>query len=339
MPTLEEIAELTGVSRSTVSRVVNNDSRVSPATREKVWEAIQRKGYRPNLHARGLAAGRSNIVAAVIPGGISNILADPYFGVLLSGIASAADSRDRYLLLSLSDVDFKHRVDELAQQGAVDGVVLSSSEEDEPLTRALLSSGTPFVSVGRNSDGRVSYVDVDNRGAARKITAHLLRLGHRRVATITGDPIATAALDRLDGYRDALEAYGLPIREQLIFEGDFTEASGRVGMRSLLEHHPDAVFAASDRMASGALNEIRAGGLRVPEDIALVGFDDIPLAAEMDPPLTTVRQSAKQMGETALEMLLDLIDDPSGPPRRVVLPTQLAVRASCGSKLKSERKE
>jgi LacI family transcriptional regulator len=339
VPTLEEIAELTGVSRSTVSRVVNNDSRVSPATREKVWEAIQRQGYRPNLHARGLAAGRSNIVAAVIPGGISNILADPYFGVLLSGIASAADSRDRYVLLSLSDVDFKHRVDELAQQGAVDGVIFSSSEEDEPLTRAFLNSGTPFVSVGRNRDGRVSYVDIDNRAAARQITAHLLRLGRRRVATITGALVATAAQDRLEGYRDALEAFGLPIREELIVEGDFTETGGRIGMRNLLECQPDAVFAASDRMAAGALNEIRANGLRVPEDVAVVGFDDIPLAAEMNPPLTTIRQSVKRLGETALEVLLDLIDVPAGPPRRVVVPTELVVRASCGSNLETERKE
>jgi LacI family transcriptional regulator len=337
--TLEQIAELTGVSRSTVSRVVNNDSRVSPSTREKVWEVVRREGYRPNLHARGLAAGQSNIVAAVIPGGISNILGDPYFGVLLSGIASAADARDRYVLLSLSDVTFKHRVDELVQQGAVDGVIFSSSEEDEPLTRAFLNSGTPFVSLGRNRDGRVSYVDVDNRNASRQITAHLLRLGRRRIATITGAPIATAAQDRLAGYLDALEAFGVPIVEELIVEGDFSEMGGRLGMRSLLDHNPDAVFAASDRMAAGALNEIRSSGLRVPEDIALVGFDDLPLAAEMDPPLTTIRQSVKSMGETAVKVLLDLIDDPLGPPRRVMVPTELVVRASCGSNLETERKE
>jgi DNA-binding LacI/PurR family transcriptional regulator len=195
------------------------------------------------------------------------------------------------------------------------------------------------VSVGRHDDTRVSYVDVDNRGAARRITGHLLRLGHRRIATITGAPIAVAAQDRLHGYGDALETYGVPLREQLIFEGDFTETSGQLGMRSLLEHEPDAVFAASDRMAAGALNEIRASGLRVPEDIALVGFDDIPRAAEMDPQLTTIRQPVKRMGEAAIEMLLGLIDDPKGPPRRVVIPTELVVRASCGSNLETERKE
>jgi LacI family transcriptional regulator len=337
--TLEEIAELTGVSRSTVSRVVNNERRVSPATREKVWAAIQREGYRPNLHARGLAAGRSNIVAAVIPVGIANILADPYYGTLLSGIAAAADARDRYLLLSLSDASFKHRADELATQGAVDGVIFSSSEKNDPLTQLLLETGRPFVCVGRHEDARVNYVDVDNRSAARQITAHLLRLGRRRIATIAGAPIATAAQDRFDGYRDALEAFGVPLREQLIFEGDFTEMSGRLGMRSLLEHEPDAVFAASDRMAAGALNEIRASGLRVPEDIALVGFDDTPQAAEMDPQLTTIRQPVRRMGETAIEMLLGLIDEPMGPPRRVIVPTELVVRASCGSNLETERKE
>ena len=337
--TLEEIAIMSGVSTSTVSRVLNNHPRVSGDTRQRVLDIVQREGYRPNLNARGLAAGRSNIVAAVIPGGISNMLADPYYGVLLGGIASAADAQDRYVLLSLADFDFKHRVDELARQGTVDGVIFSSAQVDDPLARSFLETGKPSVCVGRHSDSRVNYVDVDNRGAARQITAHLLRLGHRRIATITGAPIATAAVDRHDGYRDALEAFGVPIREELIFEGDFTEASGRLGMRSLLEHQPDAVFAASDRMAAGALNEIRASGLRVPEDVALVGFDDIPLAAEMDPPLTTIRQPVRRMAETAVEMLSDLIDDPSGPPRRVVVPTELIVRASCGSNLETKRKE
>jgi LacI family transcriptional regulator len=337
--TLEEIAKLSGVSKSTVSRVLNNQPRVSVATRERVWEIIESEGYRPNLTARGLASGRSNLVAAVIPVGLEQVTADPYYTILLTGIASAADAHDRFVVFSLAEPGFRHQVDELARQGVVDGVIFSAARDEDPLAEALLESGKPFVSVGRSDDGRVSFVDVDNRGSARQITAHLLRLGRRRVATIAGPSYATAAIDRLDGYRDALEAHGVPIREQLIFEGDFTEASGRLGAKRLLEHGPDAVFAASDRMAAGALTEILGSGLRIPEDIALVGFDDIPQAAEMDPPLTTVRQSVRQLGKAALEILLDLINNPPGPPRRVTLPTELIVRASCGSNLATERKE
>jgi LacI family transcriptional regulator len=179
-------------------------------------------------------------------------------------------------------------------------------------------------------------VDVDNHGSARQITSHLLRLGYRRVALIAGPSYAPAAVDRSGGYAAALESFGLRVDENLIYEGSFSEASGRLGMRMLLEHRPDAVFAASDRMAAGALNEIRAAGLRVPEDIALAGFDDMPLAAEMEPPLTTIRQRPHKLGEAAAKLLLDLMADPNATPKRVFLPTELIVRASCGSYLNQE---
>ena len=329
--TLEHIAELSGVSRSTVSRVINNDPRVSETTREHVLEVVRRERYRPNLAARGLASGTTNVIAAVIPGGVDNILSDPYFPNLLRGIAMAADARDQFVMLSLGEVGFRHTVDEVARQGVVAGIVFSAGQVDDPLLEPLVESRTPMVSVGRSEDDRVSYVDVDNQGSARQITSHLLRLGHRRVATIAGPSFAHAAVDRLAGYSAAMESFGMRVDDNLVYEGDFSEASGRAGMRLLLEHRPDAVFAASDRMAAGALNEISAAGLRVPEDIAVVGFDDIDRAAHMEPPLTTIRQRPQRMGEAALTLLLDLIADPASPPKWVILPTELIVRASCGS--------
>ena len=329
--TLEQIAELSGVSRSTVSRVVNNDPRVSETTREHVLEVVRRERYRPNLAARGLALGTTNVIAAVIPGGVDNILSDPYFPSLLRGVALAADKHDHFVMLSLGETGFRHTVDEIARQGVVAGIVFSAGQVDDPLLEPLVDSQTPMVSVGRSDDDRVSYVDVDNRGSAKQITSHLLRLGHRRVATIAGPSFAPAAVDRLAGYSAAMESFGMRVDDNLVCEGDFSEASGRAGMRLLLEHRPDAVFAASDRMAAGALNEIRAAGLRVPEDIALAGFDDMLLAAEMEPPLTTVRQRPEKLGETALTLLLDRIAAPASPSQRVILPTELIVRASCGS--------
>jgi LacI family transcriptional regulator len=328
--TLERIAELSGVSRSTVSRVVNDDPRVSPATREQVLETIRREGYRPNLSARGLASGRTNVLAAVIPVGVDNILSDPYFANLLHGVAVGADERDHFVMLSLSEPGFRHRIDEIARQGVVAGVIFSAGQIDDPLFGPLIESRIPIVSVGRAKDERVSYVDVNNRGGVEQITKHLLRMGRRRVATITGPAFAPAAVDRLEGYRAAIESAGLHLDESLVYEGDFSEASGRLGMRLLLEHRPDAVVAASDRMAAGALNELRGAGLVVPDDVALVGFDDMPLAAEMEPPLTTIRQRPHQMGLAAVSVLIDLIKDP-GAPRRVILPTEMIVRASCGS--------
>jgi LacI family transcriptional regulator len=334
--TLEEIAELSGVSRSTVSRVINNDPKVSEATRKLVLEIVRKEGYRPNLTARGLALGRSNVIAAVIPVGFENVLSDPYFPSLLQGMASAADANDHFLMLSLGEPGFRHSVDEIARQGVVAGVIFSASQIADPLLDRLVATGTPVVSVGRPHDERVSYVDIDNRGSARQMTNQLLRLGFRRVAFIAGPSYAPAAVDRFDGYVAALESFGLQFDESLVSQGDFSEASGRSGMRALLEHRPDAVFAASDRMASGALNEIRSAGLRIPEDLALVGFDDMPMAAEMEPPLTTIRQRPHQLGAAAANLLLDLLADPTGSPKRVILPTELIVRASCGSHLNQE---
>ena len=328
--TLEHIAELSGVSRSTVSRVVNNDPRVSEATREHVLEIVRRERYRPNLAARGLALGTTNVIAAVMPGGV-DVLSDPFFASLLHGMAVAADERDPFVMLSLGESGFRHTVDGVARQGVVAGIVFSAGRVDDPLLQPLLASETPMVSVGRSEDGRVSYVDVDNRGSAQQITSHLLRLGHRRVATIAGPSFAPAAVDRLVGYRAAIEAFGLRVDEKLVYESDFSEAGGRAAMRALLEHRPDAVFAASDRLAAGALDAIRAAGLRVPDDIALAGFDDLTVAAEMEPPLTTIRQRPEKLGEAALFLLLDRIAAPASPAQRMILPTELIVRASCGS--------
>jgi LacI family transcriptional regulator len=329
--TLEQIAELSGVSRSTVSRVINDDPKVSEATREHVLEVVRREGYRPNLAARGLASGTTNVIAAAMPGAVDSILSDPFFVSLLHGIAVAADQRDHFVMLSLGETGFRHTVDEIARQGVVAGIVFVAGQVDDPLLEPLLASQTPMVSIGRSEDDRVSYVDVDNFGSAQQITSHLLRLGHRRVATIAGPSFAPVSIDRLGGYRAAIGAFGLGVEENLIYEGDFTESSGRSAMQALLEHRPDAVFAASDRMAAGALNEIRAAGLRVPDDIALAGFDDMPLAAEMEQPLTTVRQRPEKLGEAALSLLLDRIAAPTSPSQRVILPTELIVRASCGS--------
>ncbi len=336
MVTLEEIARLSGTSRSTVSRVINQDPHVSPDTYAKVMEVVRRMNYQPNAAARSLAAGHSRILGLVIPTTVSSLFTDPYFPILIQGVSSACLAQDYSVMLWLADAEYERRtIRQVLYNGFIDGVVVSSMAVDDPVVEALVESSIPFVLVGRHpTNSRVNYVDVDNCRGAEEMVGHLFRAGYRRIATITGPYNAVSGLDRLEGYRAALRSRNLAIDEDLIVESDFSEMGGYRAMQRLLEVHPQAVFVASDSMAVGALRAVQDAGLRVPEDIAVVGFDDMPFAARTTPALTTIRQPIQKMGAMAAEMLIDLIMHPSEGGRRVILPTELVIRASCGSDLK-----
>jgi len=332
--TLEEVARLAGVSRSTVSRVINDSPKVSPSTREKVWVAVESSGYQPHAAARSLVTNRTRIIGLIVPEALTILFTDPFFLLLIQGIAGRCNNHQYHLMLSLfserRDQDDPYR--RVVGSGYLDGVIIASTTLDDPLIPRLRRDRVPFVSVGRYPDQEVSYVDVDNLGGARRAVEHLLRSGYRRIATITGPQRMIAGADRLTGYQEALRSQGLSVDGALVAEGDFTEEGGRVGMESLLRQEPDAVFVASDTMALGALRALRDAGMRVPEDIALVGFDDMPYAATAAPPLTTVRQPVQRVGALAFEGLLDIIENGLEPVRRLVVPTELIVRESCGAK-------
>lgn len=333
-PTLEEVAQIAGVSRSTVSRVINNHPNVRAETRERVWQAIQECGYQPHAVARSLVTNRTRIVGMVIPETVTTLFTDPFFPLLLQGATEACNTHHYQLLLSLFNdpAGQEKTYQRVMRSGYVDGVIVASASLQDPVIPSLLRDGIPFVSVGRHPDEQINYVDVDNVNGARMAVEHLIQLGHRRIGTITGPLDMTSGQDRLQGYRQALAAHNLPIEEELIVEGDFREGGGVTGMQRLLSASPSAVFVASDIMALGALKALREENLRVPQDISLVGFDDIPLASALEPPLTTVRQPVRRMGTLAVEMLLDLIEHPGAGPRRIVLPTQLVIRKSCRKK-------
>jgi LacI family transcriptional regulator len=332
MATLEEIAELAGVGRSTVSRVLNNDPRVRSTTRERVLEIVRRENYQPNFAARTLASGRSDVIGALVPMALPSVFSDPFFPQFLEGVAAACDAADALLMLWLALPETERRkVDRVLGGGPVDGLIIAAHVVDDPLVEALRRGGKQFILYGRYPADDVSYVTVDDRAAAHSVVSHLLRVGYERVGTITGPQHMFEARDRLAGYVDALRDFGLPQVPELIVEGDWSETSGYAAMRRMLAAKPDAVFAANDSMALAALRALKEQGLRVPEDVALVGYDDIPAAAAADPPLTTVRQPIRRLGEVAAQTLLALIDDPSGAQRRIILPTELIVRASCGS--------
>lgn len=342
-PTLEEVARLAGVSRSTVSRVVNNHPNVHAETRERVWQAIQQSGYRPHAVARSLVTNRTHIIGMVIPEAVTTLFTDPFFPLLLRGATETCNARRYQLMLSLFSDPAKQEemYQRVLHNSYLDGVVVASTSLQDPLVSMLLRDRVPFVSVGRHTDNRVHYIDVDNIGGARMAVEHLIRLGHQRIATITGRMDTTTGQDRLTGYRQALQAHHIPLEEELIVEGDFTEGSGATGIQQLLPAHPTAVFTASDMTAIGALKALRQAGLHVPQDVALVSFDDIPIASAIEPALTTVRQPIERLGSMAVDLLLGILESPSKeetPAQRIILPTELVVRASCGSALNRSKK-
>jgi LacI family transcriptional regulator len=335
-PTLEEIASLAGVSRSTVSRVVNDQPNVREQVRERVWQVINDTGYYPHAAARSLVTRRTHIVGVIIPEAVTTLFTDPFFPHLLCGITQTCNAQRYHLLLSL----FNHPAGpeemyrRVVRSGHLDGVVVASTRLDDPLIARLLKDRVPFVMVGRHPDERVNYVDFDNVAAARMAVEHLIRLGHHRIATITGPLNMSGGQDRLEGYRQALQAHRLPVDEDLIVEGDFTEDGSMAAARQLLSRSVTAIFAASDMMAVGALKVVREAGLRVPQDVALVGLDDVPVATALQPALTTVRQPIEQMGSMAADLLLDLLENPpneQAPAHKIILPAKLVVRESCGA--------
>jgi LacI family transcriptional regulator len=337
-PTLEEVAQLAGVSRSTVSRVVNDHPNVRPEVREQVWQVIHQVGYQPHAAARSLVTSRTHVIGMIIPEAVTTLFTDPFFPLLLRGATDACNSHQYQLMLSLftANADQKEIYQRILRSAYLDGVVVASASLDDPLIPNLLRDRIPFVSVGRHPNNPVHYVDADNINGAQMAVEHLIRLGHRRIATITGPLDMIHGQDRLSGYRQALEARGIPVEEELIVEGDYTEASGMVAMQRLLPASPTAVFVASDMMAVGALKALRQANRRVPQDIGLVSFDDIPIASAIVPALTTVRQPIERMGSIAVEVLLGVLEsspEEAAPAQRIVLPTELVVRASCGSAL------
>ncbi|MGC3000470.1 LacI family DNA-binding transcriptional regulator [Streptomyces sp. G35A] len=331
-PTLEEVAALAGVGRGTVSRVINNAAGVKDSTRRAVQRAIAELGYVPNLAARSLAGRRADAVALVMTEPDWRLFGEPFFSEIVRSVGDALSETKVQLLLTLVRTDAeRQRFVEYARGGRVDGIMLMSVHAQDALPDMLADVGLPLVMLGRRSgEESVTYVDADNAGGARSAVAHLLSRGRRAIATITGPLDMYVAQCRLRGYREALEQAGAEARPSWTAEGDFTEDSGRRATAELIERAPeiDAVFAASDTMAAGALNALRAAGRRVPEDVAVIGFDDFPLAQHTDPKLTTVRQPLEEIGRTMVRLLMEELEDSAVAWRHVMLRTELVLRDS-----------
>lgn len=327
--TLEQVALRANVSRATASRVVNGDPRVGGPVRLAVERAVRDLHYVPNRAARSLVTRRSDSIAVVIPEPTTQLFGDPFFPRVLRGISEALDHEGMQLVLLMPQARSDEvRVERYLEAGHVDGVVLISLHGADPLPAGLRRHGVPLVVGGRPPEEGFTFVDVDNRGGAANAVGHLLETGRRRIATIAGPQDMAVGADRLAGVRHrlALAGHAAPLVEI----ADFTHDGGRAAMERLLERDPslDAVFAASDLMAIGALGALKAAGRSVPDDVAVVGFDDAPMAATTEPPLTSIRQPIEEMGREMAALLLHEIRTPGAASRRVILGTQLVVRGS-----------
>ena len=333
-PTLEEVAKLAGVSRATASRVFTASPRVSTRAKRAVERAAQKLSYVPNRAARSLVTGRTDSVGLVIPEPTAFLFGDPFFPRLVRGISEVLSRRQLQLvLLAPQSAADEARLEGYLSAGHVDGVLMVSFHGADPLPERLQRRGMPVVLGGRpRGNGTVPYVDVDNLGGARMAVEHLLATGRKRIATISGPLDMGAGVDRLVGYRDAIRQGGREVDGSYEQAGDFGQESGAIAMQALLARHPDldAVFCASDVMAAGALGVLRQHGRRIPEDTAIVGFDDSSLATSMVPPLSSVRQPIEEMGREMAGLLLSTIDMGGSGGKRVILATELVVRASSG---------
>jgi LacI family transcriptional regulator len=331
--TLEDIGRIAGVSRSTVSRVINDKSNVNPEVRERVLAVIERTGYSPNVLARSLVSGRTGVIGLVIPSRVHSLFEDPYFARLIQGISTESNTAGNTLSLFI----FQNEEEEAAlyprvvKSGVLDGLILTATRMADPLLARMVHGEIPLVIVGRPDVEGVSYVDVDNRGGASKAATHLADLGHELIGFIGAPVTTTAGLDRLSGFVEGLALRGLSLDPDLRVDGDFSTESGYRAMQRLIPHGPDAVFAANDSMAAGALRALHEAGVRVPEDIALMGFDGLPASERAVPPLTTVRQPVPETGARAVQMLNALINGEAQRPLVEIMPVELVVRGSCGA--------
>jgi LacI family transcriptional regulator len=330
MSTIREVAQTAGVSPTTVSHVINGTRFVSDAVRARVLNAIKRLGYRPNVLARSLRRGETRTIGLILPDS-----ANPFFAKIGRGIEAAAFDLGYSVVLCNSEGNLsrEQHYTEVLTKKQVDGIVFVAAGDRANSLSILLERALPFVLIDRDlPDVKADAVLGDNHQGGYLAARHLLALGHRRIGCISGPSNVTPSADRVTGYRQALSDADVPIEEPLIFRGDFHPETGWAAASELLRRPdaPTAIFACNDLMAIGVLRAAAELARRVPADLAVVGFDDIELAAFTEPRLTTVRQPTTEMGRRAVELLIDRIGSRDRPSRREIFPTTLTIRASCG---------
>jgi LacI family transcriptional regulator len=327
--TIIEVAEKAGVSFGTVSRVINNDIHVKQETRKRVLDAMKKLGYVANRQARSLAGGKSNIIGVLVPD-----LGTGYIEEIIRGIDAELSLSNLDLILYTTHRTASKEANYVANlaKGMVDGLLLVLPRSPADYIGTLKHRNFPFVLIDHQGTGRnCPAVGATNWQGAYRATEYLIKLGHTRIGFITGWMDLGCAMDRLEGYLSALRTHHASDAPELVYEGTFFQPDGYAGASALLDlpNPPTAIFASNDIMALGAMDAVRSRGLRIPDDISIVGFDDIPQAAAVRPALTTVNQPLEKMGRVATQMLLDLLRQPDKEVSRIELPTELVIRDSC----------
>ncbi|MEJ2444425.1 MAG: LacI family DNA-binding transcriptional regulator [Exilibacterium sp.] len=331
MSNIREVSRLAGVSIATVSRALKNPEVVSPKTRELVLKAVEKAGYRPNMLARNFSTGKSYTVVVLVPN-----VANPFFSRVIRGIEQAAQEKGYSVLLgdTQGKTDREHVYAAMVLTNQADGLIQLDcrypfSEQDRALAAAV-----PMVNACEriSDDGEIPVVELDNRSAARAITKHLTQLGHRRIGIITGPMHSPIVKDRLAGFQDVHRELGMQFDQGLMVNGDFTMPSGKFGASRLLagDNPPTALFCFNDEMAIGAIHWAHGAGLRVPDDVSIAGFDNIEFASFTLPPLTTIDQSAVEIGRQAMYSLYLLMTGAELPEKRMMMSFNLIVRGSTG---------
>lgn len=333
-PTLDEVAKAAGVSRATASRAINGGHKVSPQAMQAVSEAVAKLGFTPNRAARSLATKRTDSIALVIPEPNARVLSDPFFGGVLNGLSAALKDTELQLIMMFTRPDEDaSKIAKYLSGGHVDGAVIVSHHAEDLLEDAVLNSGLPSVFMGRpiHHTDQLTYTDVDNAEGGAKAANRLIEIGCQKIATVSGPSNMSAGMDRLTGWRLALQAAGYPTH--MVEESDFAPENGAEAIHRLMKRFPDidGLFVASDTLAGPIMDVLRKDyGKRIPHDIAVIGFDDIGLADAATPPLTTIRNPVITMAHTAVALLLNLIEEgqPATPTKPRIFPAQLTIRES-----------
>ncbi|PJF40160.1 MAG: LacI family transcriptional regulator [Phototrophicales bacterium] len=327
---LEDIARLSGVSRSTVSRVINDHPNVSQRTRERVMQVIKKYNFQPNAVARALVTQRSRVIGILVPHIITEVFTEPFFAMLIQGITLKANQLDYGVTLGLtSHTDNTNTIHRLINDPLLDGFIVAEASISPEFLAQLHRENKRYVLVGRPpiSDLPIHYVDVENEQGGYLMTQYLIQKGYCRIAFMPGRITLTSSIDRQAGYERAMAEAGLP--PIITPAGNFTKEGGYLVAKQILSQKVEAIFCASDMMAIGAAEAIKEQGLSIPEDIAIAGFDDASIAANFQPPLTTVRQDVLTSGATAAEILIEhIIENSSDTVIQKILPVSLIVRES-----------
>jgi len=328
--TIEHIAQLAKVSKATVSRVLNNSPKVTEKTRERVIKAIKESGYYPSATARRLTTNKAETIGLIIPTPQDKTFGNPFYTEILRGFTHQAKVEGYDLLLFINEHQFNYS--KLFYDRRVDGLLLVGIKRNDKGIVELSKNKFPYILTGKVDYKEANYVDADNRGGAYQAVSYLSDLGHKRIGYLGGSFEFIFNQERFEGYLKALKEHNLEYGKELTMESINTQESGYEAMRKLLEYSllPTAVFVANDLDAIGAMKAVKEKGLKMPEDIAFIGFDDIQLASYVEPSLTTVRQLIFKMGTTAISLLVRLIEGKEKEPLQVELPTQLIIRESSG---------